>query len=325
MSEQRRFLGRSISDFTRTTADDLRAPTVVVEHMAVTEEHRASCQVICIASGKGGTGKTVMATNLAVQLARDGLNVVLFDADLGLANAHLLLGVYPMHDMMSVISGELHISDIMVEGPFGVRLIAGGSGSSDLAELKDWQLRYLADELRQCEDSADVILVDMSAGISPQVMRFLEASHDVIIVTTPDATALLDAYATIKLIAQGGMHRRVQLVVNRARDREDAIEALKKILAVADRYRIGIEISFLGWVPSHWCIQDSISRRQPVVLCHPRSLATRHFEEIASGVRATHDGWMHERMQEIASIPLDAVDYSQEVSFSARLGKMTYS
>ncbi|MFA5811562.1 MAG: MinD/ParA family protein [bacterium] len=320
----RRFLGRSLRDVTTVTPEDLRAqetfPRLVPDPLEVPKPELATAQVICIASGKGGTGKSVVSTNLAVAIAREGLRVLLFDADLGLANAHLLMGVTPTHDISSVLAGERMLADTVVECPEGVRLIAGGSGFSELAELKDWQLRNLASQLKALEAETDLVIVDLAAGISPQVMRFLNSAHDAILVTTPDVTALLDVYATIKSMAKARGELTVKLIVNRAKNEAEAIEAYEKIRAVTARHLTGVTVSLFEWIPHNWYIQNSVNMRQPVVTLHPKSFVTRSFQSMAGRIKAEHGKW---KLAAVAAAESQAA--SAPESFSAILERTVYA
>jgi flagellar biosynthesis protein FlhG len=322
-SVTRRFLGRTMKDVTGVTAEDLRGETPVPRIVPdpPSEPFEApTCKVICVASGKGGTGKTVISTNLAVSLARQGLDVLLFDADLGLANAHVLLGISPTHDISSVVSGQKKLDEVVVECQAGVKLISGGSGFSDLAELKDWQVRNLADQLRICEDKADIIIVDLSAGISPQVMRFLAGAHDVIIVTTPDVTALLDAYATLKSMSRERESFEVKVIVNRARSEGEAMAAFEKLREVAGRHLPGATVRLFDWLPHNWYIQNSVNMRQPVVLLHPKSFVTRSFAEMAGRIRVEHDEWK----RSAAGADGGAGPSGQVISFARRLARLVF-
>lgn len=286
-------MARTLRDVTSVCAKALRQPVQLTD--VKTDTNRdidpASCQVICVASGKGGTGKTIVSTNLAVALVRKGLRVVLLDADLGLANAHLLLGTEPADDISSVISGRRRIDEISVDCPVGVKLIAGGSGMSELAELKDWQIKRLAGELKGCEEKADIMIVDLAAGISPQVMRFLINAHDAVIVTTPDVTAQIDAYATIKMMARAKGKFSARVIINRARSEEEAIAAYKKLTGVARNRLKGVKLSLLGWLPQNWYVQNSVHMRKPVVELHPKSFVTKTFLTMADELSDSHSGW----------------------------------
>lgn len=256
----------------------------------------ASCQVVCVASGKGGTGKTVVTTNLATLLARTGLKVLLLDADLGLANAHLLLGVSPQYDIASVLSGEKTLQEIVVACGQGLQLVPGGSGFSELAEIKDGPFRFLAREFKNMEKEVDVILVDLSAGISPQVIRFLNAAHEIILVTTPDITSLIDAYATIKSLVRFQPNCVVKLIMNRARHLEEALAAFQKLKRIVAKHLKSPHLSYFGWLPHNFYIQNSVASRKPVVLLHPMSFVTKSLQKMATKIKVNHQGWMRQQM-----------------------------
>lgn len=324
----RRFLARTLRDVTSVASAELRdnvvpitvapppAPIVAPQSIVASEPEAPACQVVCVASGKGGTGKTIVTTNLAVSLAREGLRVVLLDADLGLANAHLLLGVHPHGDIASVVNGEHLLQEIVIDGPAGVRLIPGGSGMSELAELKDWQFRRIASQLHELERSADLILVDLSAGISPQVMRFLSGAHEVIVVTTPDVTALLDAYATIKCMAKGRGAFRVNLVVNRHRSEDECQLAFEKLRTVVAKHLPQVGVELFASIPQNWYVQNSVRERQPLVLLHPKSFVTQTFQAMATEVRQWNEMWKQSPMargQGPGGVPLRTVDFAKNL------------
>ncbi|MFH1830496.1 MAG: P-loop NTPase [Pseudomonadota bacterium] len=294
-SSPRKLLARTLRDVTTVNADDLRSPPPplfldVAEH----KDHSAdpaTCQVICVASGKGGTGKTIVSTNLAVALSRKGLDVILLDADLGLANAHLLLGTHPSHDISSVVSGTKTMDEIIVECPSGIKLIAGGSGLSELSDLNEWQFRHLASQLKCCEEKADIIIVDLAAGISPQVLRFLMNAHDVIIVTTPDVTAQLDAYATIKVMTRSRADVAIKVIINRVRNEDEAVSTYKKLSTVVHNRLVRVNLSLLDWLPHNWYIQNSVHMRKPVLDLHPKSFVTRSFFKMADNLKEEHLKW----------------------------------
>ena len=252
----------------------------------------AKSQVICIASGKGGTGKTMVACNLAVVLAGQGLKVTLLDADLGLANAHLLLGVEPKYDLSHLMRDEKSLDEIMVNGPNGVRLVPGGSGNIELAIISDEDLRSLAGQLIGLEDFSDIILVDLSSGIHPQIIRFLNVAHDIILVTNFEATAQADVLATIGMLAETVGQATVHLVINRVRDREQAVTAFQQLWSRTNRtWRGRIKLFFSGWLPQNWYVQSSIILGKPVVLKHPQSLPTRCLQTMGARIYKHHLVW----------------------------------
>ncbi len=313
-----RLLKRTLHDVTSVKLDDLRdvpkrsSDQSLSKISALTSPAKA--QVYCIASGKGGTGKSVVTTNLAVLMAIKGRRVLLFDADLGLANAHLLLGLSPIHDISQMLSGEKKVEEIIIPGPHGMQLIPGGSGFSELAELKDWRFRYLARQFGNHEEKFDIIFVDLSAGISPQVIRFLTASHEIILVTNPDITALIDAYATIKSIAMMRQAVKIKIVMNRVRKDAELQAAYSKLTGIVNKNFKGVELSLFGWLPHNFYIQNSVSKRVPAALLHPKSFVTKQLNEMAGVIVGENEDW--KRRQAGSSKP--------DASFFALLEQMVF-
>jgi flagellar biosynthesis protein FlhG len=234
----------------------------------------------------------MISTNLSVLLAREGLNVVLLDADFGLANAHLLMGLDPTDDISSVISGEKSFTDIMVEGPEGVKLIPGGSGLSELTHLGDDKFSQLVNELADLETLADIMIVDLPAGISPQVMALLGAAHDMILVVTPEVTSLVDAYAMIKALSRMNDKVAVHIIVNRAPDKSRAIVGFQKLHSVVNKHLEGrVSLKFMGWIPQNWYVLNSVASRKPIVLRHPQCFATQCLEGMAEKLFKRNTHW----------------------------------
>jgi flagellar biosynthesis protein FlhG len=241
-------------------------------------------RVICVGSGKGGTGKSVLATNLAAVAAQEGLRTVLFDADLGLANAHLLLGVHPRWNLSHVLSGERSIAQVLEPGPANLRLACGGTGVTELAALDEFQLYLLASQIEELRRDHDLVVVDTAAGITPQTMVFLAAAEEVLLVTTRDVTALTDAYAVLKGLTRRKAGARVHIVPNRVTDEEEAGRVYERIRDVSIRF-LERHPGLAGWIPEDPHVGHSIERRLPVVLCFPNAPAAealrRLFEAFA--------------------------------------------
>ncbi|MFH1874017.1 MAG: P-loop NTPase [Pseudomonadota bacterium] len=260
----------------------------------------AKSQVICVASGKGGTGKTMVAANLAVSLAREGLKVLLIDADFSLANSHLILGLEPEYDVSSVFTGEKTVSEIIIPGPGGLRLVPGGSGFSELAMLGDEKFLQLIQGLKDLEEESDIILVDLPAGINPQVMCLLNAAHEIIVVTTPEVTSLVDAYALIKSLTRMTDKVSPQIIINRAKDKARAMVAFQKIFSVTNKHLNGkVSPKLLGWVPQNWYVLNSVAARKPLVLRHPQCFATACMEMIAAKVLRRHVKWLDQQAESL--------------------------
>src|SRR6476660_8157 len=204
---------------------------------------RASANVIAVTSGKGGVGKSNVAVNLAIKFASAGKNVVLLDADLGLANADVLCNIDLPCNLSHVIARKKELREVMVDAPGGFRLIGGASGLARMADLADADRQRLVEALAELEESADVILIDTGAGISPNVLTFTRAADHVLVVTTPEPTAITDAYAVVKVItrresgiAGAGCDRRMSLLVNQARSGGEARVVYDRIAKVSRQF-----------------------------------------------------------------------------------------
>ncbi|SMB94086.1 flagellar biosynthesis protein FlhG [Thermanaeromonas toyohensis ToBE] len=238
----------------------------------------AGGRVIAVTSGKGGVGKTSIAVNLSLALARRHKQVMLLDADLGLANIDILLGLVPRWDLSQVVRGEKQLKDIIVEGPEGILLIPGGSGVRELADLTIQQQEILLESLREITAGMDFLLVDTSAGISRQVLSFVAAAGEGIVVTTPEPTALTDAYGLIKGLSR--LKVKLHLVVNRATTLRDGREAAERLQAVAERF-LSLKLSFLGVIPEDKAVGLAVREQKPLLIYHPTSAAARAIDEVA--------------------------------------------
>ena len=239
-----------------------------------------SARVICIASGKGGTGKSVMATNLAILRARRGERVLLVDFDAGLANAHLLLGLAPPYDLGHVMEGEVTARQALVEGPHGVRLLSGGVGRQTMIDPTRRELDRLFKALRPLEAEFDLIIIDHGAGLSYSTVAHLAATSTLILVTNHEVTALSDGYALYKRAHMVNNSIRVGLVVNRAPDERIAMDAWERFRGAAHKF-LGHTPELIGWVPADPAIPQAVQMRQPAVISYPESPAARAFKRVA--------------------------------------------
>jgi flagellar biosynthesis protein FlhG len=248
---------------------------------------RRRCPVITVTSGKGGVGKTNLCVNLAVLFARSGKRVTLVDADLGLANADVLLGLTPTMRLEAAIEskdGARTMSRIAMEGPEGVRLVPGSVGLPRFAELSDKQREVLIAQLVELEASSDVILIDTGAGIGPSVLSFVGAADLAVVVATPEPTAMADAYAMVKAVrASGKGESRLGLVINMAESVAEGEWAAGRISAVAERF-LGSSPAVLGTLRRDGAIPAAVKSRKPFVALKPQSQAAQEVEMIASRV-----------------------------------------
>jgi flagellar biosynthesis protein FlhG len=237
--------------------------------------------VIAITSGKGGVGKSNVAVNLAVTLSQAGKDVVLLDADLGLANADVLCNLDLPSNLAHVIARKKDLGEVMVRAPGGFQLIGGASGLARMADLSDFDRQRIVAALAEVEQSADVLLIDTGAGISPNVLCFTRAADHVLVVTTPEPTAITDAYAVIKVVSRDGAARRMSLLVNQVRSQGEARVVYERIAKVAKQF-LGVTIYDAGYVFHDEQVSLAVRRRQPFVLTAPRSPASVCVSQLAN-------------------------------------------
>jgi flagellar biosynthesis protein FlhG len=242
--------------------------------------------VIAITSGKGGVGKSNIAVNLAIQFAAAGRDVVLLDADLGLANADVLCNVDLPYNLSHVIARKKDLRDVMYRAPGGFRLIGGASGLARMADLDDADRQRLIRAMGELERQTDIILIDTGAGISPNVLAFTRAADHILVVTTPEPTAITDAYAVIKVLSRlsqegpGASPGRLSLLVNMVRTAAEAREVHDRIARVARQF-LGASIHDAGHVVRDDNAVSAVRRRVPFLLTAPRSAASLGIGHLA--------------------------------------------
>ena len=243
-----------------------------------------NARVITIASGKGGVGKSNFAANLAIQMCKLGKRVVIIDADFGLANIEILLGVAPKHSVSDVLVGKVGIEDALTMGPHGCSFLSGGTGLAAINDVSDAQLRRLTNGFLSLDSQADCIIIDTRAGLSNAVINFVKAAEDIIVITTPDPTAIADAYALIKSIKKSMLELlQVKLVVNCASSNDEALEVFSKLSAVSQRF-LGIELRLLGIIPYDPYLIKAVRKQKPVSVLYPFSESASSINEISAGL-----------------------------------------
>ena len=242
---------------------------------------KKTARVIAVTSGKGGVGKTNFSTSLALVAARNGQRVIVLDADLGLANLHVVLGITPHYSMEHVLRGERTLRETLYPGPGGIHIIGGASGLSELANLEAAQREDFIFSLQELDTLADLIIIDTGAGLSRNVLAFLHAAEEILVVTTPEPTAITDAYATIKVVSRENPASRMRLVVNMAQNEKEAVAAANRIDTIARQF-LRVEVEFLGWLPLDPAVQEAVRAQKPFVLLSPHSAAAQSVARIAT-------------------------------------------
>ncbi|MCB2214720.1 MinD/ParA family protein [Desulfofustis glycolicus] len=236
--------------------------------------------VFSVTSGKGGVGKTAVVANIAVSLATLGKKVLIFDADLGLANIDVVFGLTPLYNLNHFFSGTKELSDILIEGPRGIKILPAGSGIQSFIRLDTRQKMLLMEGLDGLHDDFDYVLIDTEAGISENVTYFNTAAQEIILVTTPEPTAITDAYALMKLMSTTYHERHFNLIVNMVRSDNEALEVYKKLTTVANRY-LDVSIDYLGSIPVDRQMNDAIRKQRAYVELFPSSKIAAAFAALA--------------------------------------------
>ena len=237
-------------------------------------------RVLAVASGKGGVGKTNVSVNLGVAFAALGRRTMLLDADLGLANVDVLLGLQVPYNLSHLLAGERELEEIIVSGPAGLRIVPASSGVARLANLSPAEHVGIIGAFSSLAEPVDVLIVDVAAGISPAVLQFCEAAQDVMVVVCDEPSSLTDAYALVKVLARDHGVRRFHTITNRVDSQHHGRRLHQKLQAVCDRF-LDIPLQHLGAVPEDPLLRRAVQMQAPVVTAFPSSPASRAFKELA--------------------------------------------
>ncbi|MCW8888829.1 MAG: MinD/ParA family protein [Gammaproteobacteria bacterium] len=238
-------------------------------------------RVIAVASGKGGVGKTNVSINLAVALAKLGRKPIIMDADLGLANVDVALGLQPKLNLSHVINGEASLEEIIVDAPGGIKVIPASSGVQKMATLTPAEHAGLIRAFSELRADVDVLIVDTAAGIDNSVVNFTKAAHEVIVVVCDEPASITDAYALIKLLNKEHGIRRFRVIANMAHSVNEGKGLYKKLVAVTDKFLDEVILDFTGMVPYDTFLRKAIQKQRPIVEMFPRAPATAAFKAIA--------------------------------------------
>ena len=242
-------------------------------------------RVITVTSGKGGVGKSNTAINLAIQFRKMGQQVIILDADFGLANIEIMFGTVPKHNLCDLIYEGKNIKDIITWGPMEVGFISGGSGIAGMTNLDKDYLNYIIQNLTQLDEMADMIIVDTGAGISDGVLEFLVASGEILLVTTPEPTSITDSYSLLKALNRHPRYLRettqIKVLANKVSGEAEAKALYAKLEAVVARY-LKMPISYLGMIPQDSQLAKAVMQQAPVSLDNPRARSAMAYEAVAA-------------------------------------------
>ncbi len=237
-------------------------------------------RVIAVTSGKGGVGKSNVAVNLAVTLAQGGERVMVMDADMGLANIDVLLGLSPKMNLSHVISGECSLEDTIVEGPAGVKIIPASSGVASMSDLTPAENAGIIRSFSELTEPVDTLIIDTAAGLSDSVVSYTRAAREVIIVVCDEPASITDAYAMIKVLNRDYDMHRFHVLANQAHGIQQGRELYTKLARVSEKY-LDVALNFLGSIPYDDCLKKAVQKQKSVVESFPRSPSSMAFRQIA--------------------------------------------
>jgi len=237
-------------------------------------------KVIGIVSGKGGVGKSNFSLNFAISLCQKNKKVLLLDFDVGMGNIDVLLGTVTNLSIIDIFDKNLTIRDIMNIGPIGLKYISGGSGLSNIFSLSETKLSHLFNELDDAMEEFDYIIFDMGAGVSEQTIKLLSAMHEIIVITTPEPTAIMDAYAMIKHLVLNQVSAKLSMVINRINSQKEG-ESVHFRLGHAIKHFMNVEVNLLGMICDDPSVRKAVISQKPFILHTPSSQPSKNIEFIS--------------------------------------------
>jgi flagellar biosynthesis protein FlhG len=244
------------------------------------DRERKNIRVIAITSGKGGVGKTNISANLAYVLSKMKKKTLIFDADMGLANIDIILGLFPKYNMHHVLLGEKSLGEVIVSGPGGIKILPAASGIQEMAELSKGQKIALMDELNDLNEGFDFMFIDTAAGITSNVLYFNMAAKEIIVVVSPEPTSLTDAYALIKILYNGHDEKRIMLIVNMVKNSYEGREVYQKLSKATERF-LDLSIEYLGYIVHDEKVTEAVKQQKMFTEIYPYSQASKCLSSIA--------------------------------------------
>lgn len=251
------------------------------------EKSEKSAKIITVTSGKGGVGKSNVSINLAIQLAKLNKKVIIFDADIGLANIEIMFGITPRYTLGDLVFNGKNIEEIITRGPLDIGFISGGSGIQGLNNLSNEQINLLVKSIEKLNFLADIIIVDTGAGISETVLQFIKESLKVLVVITPEPTSITDAYSLLKILSRSSWFENneteINIIINRANSPEEGIKIFEKLETVISRF-LSLSVKFLGSIPEDREILNAVIDQVPVSIKNPSGKSSKAFQNLAKGI-----------------------------------------
>jgi flagellar biosynthesis protein FlhG len=243
-------------------------------------------QVVAVSGGKGGVGKSNVSVNLGIALAQKGRRVVLLDADLGLANIDVLLGITANRNLSDVLAGDCDLKEVLVDGPGGIKIVPASSGTQRMTQLNSLEHAGLINAFSELGDQIDVLIVDTAAGISEGVVSFLRAAQELLLVVCDEPTSITDAYALIKLMNRDYGTNRFRILANQVRSEQEGRHLFEKLTRVTERF-LDVALQYVGMVPYDEAVKKAVQRQRAVLEAYPRAKASLAIKALAEKV----DNW----------------------------------
>ena len=253
----------------------------------MTSNQKHPVQVIAVTGGKGGVGKTNVSVNLSIALASLGRKVVLLDADFGLANVDVLLGLYPKHTLADVMDGKCDLRDVLLAGPGGIKIVPASSGTQSMVEMTPIQHAGLIQAFSELGDNIDVLIIDTAAGIGDSVTSFVQAAQEVVMVVCDEPTSITDAYALIKLLNRNHGMTRFRVLANMAHSPQEGRNLFNKLVKVTERFLDDVTLQYLGAVPYDEMVRKAVQKQRAVYDAFPRAKSSLAFKGMAQKI----DSW----------------------------------
>ncbi len=244
-------------------------------------------RVITVTSGKGGVGKSNLAVNLGIQLTRLGKRVVILDADFGLANVEVMLGIRPKHNLADLIYGNKTLQEIITKGPEDLMFISGGSGIQEMSDITKGQLDFLNRKLYELDEISDIIIIDTGAGITGSVLEFVIASEEVLLVITPEPTSITDAYALLKVLNKkpefNSEQTSIKMISNRINTQEEGRNLYNKMNLVVEKF-LTVKLEYLGGIPQDANVSKAVMQQKPYSILYPNSPSAKAVSALAASL-----------------------------------------